>query len=464
MAQSEIFVGRTEAASRLQAVLTGECRATAQVTVCSIEGAGGIGKTALLNHVLRKVNLDALKYLCLRTDGGCGSRDATPFGLVGRLIEDARPLPPPDTAPGGYFSQARSVLRAVADVRNECAAEFDRIVPADQETQGEFRRALDAVMAFGEAINSLAPGTKRYFDCSEKSRQRIEGAVRKMESLRPTLRWVGGIFPDWFGVGLRNAVKANALNVVADALLTDLSAILAGYQRKDVFKPLPGKQRGIDRLLLVIDDYESLGQPLGEFLVNYLLRALGNARFRTVALILGRDQLQNTHPGWDQHLATMLLPPIHLTPLSRGEMDQLAGLYGVTSAQEKERVWADTLGYPYYVQLWVEEMRAGGRTAVMLKRFHERVTRWMTEQQQRWLEVALFLERVDKETLSWYFDDCEQVDQVYRWFESEGSVRDTQAPVFKVKEYLRTRLLDYLRVKDPAKYRRLEQTQRAIKT
>src|SRR3954447_8546170 len=110
-------------------------------------------------------------------------------------------------------------------------------------------------------------------------------------------------------------------------------------------------------------------------------------------------------------------------------MDDLAELFGVVDSREKDRIWNDTLGYPYYLQLWVEEMKAGGRTAVMLKRFHDRITRWMTDEQKGWLDVVIFLDRVDKQTLSWYFEGSETIDQVFDWFEREASVRDTESPV-----------------------------------
>jgi hypothetical protein len=248
---------------------------------------------------------------------------------------------------------------------------------------------------------------------------------------------------------LRNAIKENACRPLADALHSDLSAILAGYRSKDQFEATHSKIEGIDRLLLILDDYEMLQKPLGEFLVGYLLPALRSANFESVVMILGRDQLEATHPAWDQHFKPNLLERIALARLLRPETDQLVESYGVRAHDDKERAWRDTQGYPLYVQLWTEEVASGGRSAIMLKRFHDRTTRWLSDREKGWLQHTLFLEEVNIRTLQGMLDDEQQAKEAFKWFKCEGSVRDTISKVFRVREYLRSRLIDYLRISDP---------------
>ncbi len=345
MARQDLFVGRADATDRLLAVLRGEHAADGAVTVCSIEGPGGIGKTALLQHALARVDLDALKYLRLRADGRAGVENADVFTLAARIVDGAESLPTSKRPAGHFFPTTRRVLGLVSEVQKECVAEFSRIVPDDEGSRGHFAAVLAAALALGDAINVALPRTRQWLDCGEPSRRKIEEAVLKAHSLKPTLRRLGGILPDFWGVEERNAVKTNALKALADALLADLSAVLSGYRSQDRFKPMLPKQDGIDRLLLVIDDYEALADPLGGFVVRYLIPALGAARFRSVVLVLGRDQLQNTDPGWDQHHARALVSSLALQPLPRAEMDQLAEGFGVTERAEKDRIWNDTLGY-----------------------------------------------------------------------------------------------------------------------
>ena len=98
-----------------------------------------------------------------------------------------------------------------------------------------------------------------------------------------------------------------------------------------------------------------------------------------------------------------------------------------------------------------------GRGALRLKRFHDRTTRWMTEQEKHWLEIALFLDDVNKRSLRKMLDDPEEAEAAFEWFIHDGSVRDTEGETFCVREYLRSRLRDYLRKSDPERYDVLDQ-------
>lgn len=130
--------------------------------------------------------------------------------------------------------------------------------------------------------------------------------------------------------------------------------------------------------------------------------------------------------------------------------------YGVKSHEEKERAWTDTQGYLLYVQLWIEEAEGGGQDALMLKRFHDRTTRWMTERERAWLKQVIFLTEVNKRTLTTMLEGEEKADEAQQWFESEGSFRDTTGSVFRGREYIRSRLVDYLRKSDPDQEEELE--------
>ena len=255
---------------------------------------------------------------------------------------------------------------------------------------------------------------------------------------------------------LRNAIRENGCRALSDALVSDLSAILARYRSRDRLRATHAKIKGCDRLLLILDDYERLQPAFGEFLVGYLLPALRNASFEFVVIVLGRDQLAATHPGWDQHLRPFQQKPIALDALTRPEIVTLLDLYGIRDPAEIERVWRDTQGYPFYVQLWIEEMESGGRNALMLKRFHDRTTRWMSIEEKRWLLYTLFLDAVNIRSLRAMLGDAEEAAVAFHWFEQEASVRDTAGASFRVREYLRSRLLDYLRVSDPDRFDELQ--------
>ncbi|MBK6335595.1 MAG: hypothetical protein IPF60_07430 [Betaproteobacteria bacterium] len=105
-------------------------------------------------------------------------------------------------------------------------------------------------------------------------------------------------------------------------------------------------------------------------------------------------------------------------------MDELATAYKVTDPEQQERAWKDTQGYPLLVHLWIEEARDGegndGPGVGLLKRFHDRTTRWMSEEQKCWLDHVLFLNRVNIRSMIAMLGDEAEARRAFQWFESEG--------------------------------------------
>jgi hypothetical protein len=100
----------------------------------------------------------------------------------------------------------------------------------------------------------------------------------------------------------------------------------------------------------------------------------------------------------------------------------------------------------------------------MLKRFYDRTTRWMSDKEKEWLHLTLFLEEVNKWSLRSMTENDEEAQDAFRWFEREGSVRDTVGGVFRVREYLRSRLSDYLCISDLDLYEQWERKGRSLTT
>ena len=198
---------------------------------------------------------------------------------------------------------------------------------------------------------------------------------------------------------------------------------------------------------------------MGEFLVGHLVRRLEQCAFETVLVIIGRDQLALTDPRWNQHHQRQLAVPIVLSALRRDEMDALVKAHGRTSAADLDRAWADTMGFPLLVKLWLDEAHESGHgegpSIGMLKRFHDRTTHWLNDDQKRWLEHALFMPQVNVETFTRALGDVDEARRAMHWFEGDGSVRDAQGRAFRVREYVRSRLADYLQATDPARFREL---------
>lgn len=461
MSRADHFVGRQDAVRRLAAVLSGRERAAGKLTVQSIEGPGGIGKTCLFDHVLTTTDMADQRYLILRLDGN-EPTGRTVLRSVARLVDGAEAEAIRGKPPGYYFPAVARVTKAIEAIRAEAVAEIQKQRPNDDEGRAAVLRYLDLALATGKHLNDVLPITRRYVDVRalERDARLLEEVVPTLVSLREETARVWERLGIGSDTALRNALKENALRPLADALVSDLSAILAQYRPQDRGKAMHRKLPGIDRLLLILDDYEVLESTIGELLVGHLLPLLRAAGFESTVVILGRDQLEATHPAWDQHFKANLLRSILLDPLPRADMDQLVASYGVTSADETDRAWRDTQGYPFYVQLWIEEAESGGRGVVMLKRFHDRTTRWMGDREKRWLDQMIFLDEVNIRTLRAALEEPSEAEEAFRWFEREGSVRDTVGATFRVREYLRSRLVDYLRASDPDRCDALERRAR----
>lgn len=447
------FVGRKDATQRLQDIFSGQTKAAGKLTVQSIEGPGGIGKTSLFNHALSCTDLSDRHYLTLRIDGNDASGTSLPR-LLSRLSNSASADAIKGKQAGHFFPALNKVIKAIDGLRSEAALEYLEIDDANKEGEQALMKVIDQALGAGKKINDWFPSSKNRlnFHELEKHRDTVEEAIPHLRALQKesTRIW------DKIGMGgpgvLRNAIRDNALRPLANALVSDLANIVQRYRIPDRVKAVNVNRIGIERVLVIIDDFESLQAPLGEFLVGSFLPLLQTAPFESLVIILGRDQLEATHPAWDQHLRPCLQRRITVGTLPRQDMDKLVDAYGITAAAEKDRAWRDTEGYPFYVQLWVEETESGGRSAVMLKRFHDRTTRWMAPHQKVWLEQILFLDVVNKNHLARQLDDPTETDSVFAWFQSEGSVRDTMGADFRLREYLRSRLLDFLRITDPDRY------------
>ncbi|MEN9314298.1 MAG: ATPase domain, partial [Pseudomonadota bacterium] len=362
MALKTHVVGRSQQSESLRRVLLGQTRGDGRLTIQSIEGPGGIGKTTLLDHVRSGTPLTDRRYLRLSLRGQ-GSGLTSAFQAVQSLVKSASIDGVADASLPSRFPEVHRV-----------SAAFDRLVrdgidtlQRDPDLAGidpkVLLRLFDAAVAFGKPLNQTIKVTRDYLDFDEIARHR-EKLERGLGTLAPFLaeapRWIDRIRPGGTFV-LRNALRTNALEPLAVALEQDLRTILdARAPLSDILKPRQSGHGKVERLLLEIDDYESTSASIGRLLVDHLLPKLARAPFDTLVVMLGRDQLVNTDPGWAQHFGRNLCEPIVLDTLTRPEVDELCAFQGIESAADRERVWNDTRGYPLQVELWLDEMRQSG--------------------------------------------------------------------------------------------------------
>jgi hypothetical protein len=442
---------RPSEATRLRTIITGHREGLA---ICGISGAGGIGKSYLVEHVLSSLEPAKAGWLALRIDAAQAQARADFFALVdGQLARRSLPLPADPRV--DYFPETRRVAAAHRALVARVTKELEQ-----QHAPQDVRRAAVALLKVGQVLNETVPKTREFINLAKYNLEpdavndRIDEAwetINALKALRDS-EWLPEFVRDRLGMNLASRVKRDLYGVAADGVVSDLSAALTG-QYNDSFDETRPPIPGLDRLLLVIDDYEALEATLGEFLVGSLIPRLAEARFATLVIIAGRDDLEDTHTGWSQHWKRYLIDPIRLRPFDEETAEQLMAAEGIPEGR-RAAIYELTQGFPLLLSLAIEEASTDGASALFLKRFFDRTTRWMDGDEREWFTRTCYLDEVNEDTLRLLFPE-EDVRKVQNWFEGEASIRDPSAPTFLVRPLIREKVLSYIEVRSPTRHREL---------
>lgn len=448
-------IHRQSEVSRLAALLEGT---SSGLTIGAVSGPGGVGKSYLVDHVLSQAELSKLGYVRLSVDGSNPQLRGDFFGLVeGQLAR--RSLAPPAKAGRDYFPELRRIAAIHRDLLEQAAGEL-----TERGAPEATKQAALALLRAARFLNDHLPRTREYLDVAsfglvpEQVAAGMDAAwdtVAKLDALRE-LSGLPGPIRDLLGISRKNRVKRDLFNVTAEALLTDLSAALRHWQRSDALKlthpPIPGATR----LLLIFDDYEVLAPVLGDFLVGSLVPRLAEAGFPTLMLVCGRDDLEATHTGWAQHGKKHLAEQIRLAPFARDEAMALLAEGGVAEAR-RAPIFELTQGFPFLLTLAIEEAGfEGAGSALFLRKFFDRTSRWMTAREQEWFARVCYLDVINEDTLARLFP-AEDVRRIQDWFEREASIRDPAAEHFRVRPLIREKVLRYLELRSPSRHRELSE-------
>jgi hypothetical protein len=450
-------IHRRSEVTRLAALLERAASAESGLLIGAVSGPGGVGKSYLVDHVLAAAELPRLGYVRLSVDGSSPQLRGDFFGVIEQLAR--RSLPPPAKLGRDYFPEVRRVAGIHRELIERAAGELS----AHGAPEATKLAAL-ALLRGARFLNEHLPKTREYLDVASfglGTATVVEGldaawdAMGKLDALREASGLPGPV-RDLVGISRKNRVKRDLFNVTAEALISDLSAALRHWQRSDALKlthpPIPGATR----LLLIFDDYEVLAPVLGDFLVGSLVPRLAEASFPTLMLVCGRDDLEATHTGWAQHAKKHLAEQIHLAPFAREEAMALLEEGGVAEAR-RGPIFELTQGFPFLLTLAIEEAGfEGAGSALFLRKFFDRTTRWMTPREQEWFARVCYLDVVNEDTLRRLFPD-EDVRRIQDWFEREASIRDPAAEQFRVRPLIREKVLRYLELRSPSRHQELRE-------
>jgi len=445
------LIGRHDPVERLTGWLRDDADRR-RLRIASISGPGGVGKTFLLDHVLAAADLRSRRFLTLRVQGTDTAR--TLADLVTRdLVSSSRDAT-------GHLQKAFGVTlnlrRNLEIIDEQIRAEIQEALRATDDGLG---KPVAALFSLGVGVLEWVPHPSAQLAAriggkvDIKALAQVLDRVQRARATRTERRLWNGILPDWRQAGARNRLRMNLGEELAEALLVDLSALLAGWRRKDWARALPDKLPAHDRLLLIVDDLESVSDVVMTFLLEHLLPRLADAPFDTLLLCVGRDRLVDTHPGWKQHFSAHLLGDIPLSSFTDDEAAAFVRGAGLTDDAVVSRIVADTQGFPYLLASEVEAELEGGRSALGLKLFVDRTTRWMTPDQRQWLRALCFLDPITIEGIERMLPDA-PAEAVLSWFKTEASIRDPRAQKWSVLPIIRSRVRDYVCNDSPAEHRR----------
>jgi hypothetical protein len=442
---------RAAEVARLRAALTDH----EGLRIVSVSGPGGVGKSHLVRHVVEAIEAEQRvgdRLLKLSVDGANEQARTDFFALVeGHL---ARAAPPGATRrdPFPHLRKVAAVHRALVEV---ASAELDA-----GEAPAHVKLAALSLLRMGRRLNKLVPKSKELFDAGaaeDTSVDRsLDDAWRMVGSLR-ALRGssaLPGPVRELLGATTRSRVRTDLHDVTAEALVADLADQSVAPRAQSA--PSPRRARRA-HVLLVIDDFEALAPTLEEFLVGALVPRLAEAPFASTMIVIGRDELAAMHPAWSQHCRQFLADSVRLAPFARDEALGMLAEAGVPE-DRREAMFEAAQGFPFLLRLLADEMTAeGADSALFLRTFFERTTRWLSPRQREWFMRVCYLDAVNVDTLARVFppDGEDRVDQVQDWFEREASIRDPTAPVFRVRPLIREKVLRYLELRSPSRHREL---------
>jgi hypothetical protein len=426
------------------------------LSICSISGPGGVGKTYLVEQVLSSERPRELGYIQLSANASNPQTRGDFFGLVeGELTRSHLPYPAQPNR--DYFLRTRKVAAAHRELIERATAELD----AKEGAPEEVKKVVVGLLWAGQVLNKTMPKSRGRLGTARLSLgllleehntpENLDKAwdmARALNPVRESPRLPGPI-GSLLGQNLRNRIRRDLFNITAEALLSDLAFVIdAGENRRRRGRL---KEKKPTRLLVWLDDYETLAPLLGDFLVGSLIPRLADAPFPTLLIVGSRDDLEATHPGWGQHANRWLREQIRLAPF--GEEMAFSLLAEAGLAEERwAQIYEATRGFPFLLTLAIEEATApDADSALFAKKFFDRTTRWMTPKEREWFGAVCYLDTINEDTLRVLFPE-EEVPLVQDWFEREASIRDPAAPSFRMRPLVREKALRYLETRSPSRH------------
>lgn len=408
--------------------------------ILGISGYGGVGKSYLLNSVLGDQHLESRDVFRVQLDGSSKPLLADFFGMVDQKLAPRTVIFKGSKPDEDQFPETRKLLNSQRRLTAKVEKELEKTGSA------AVVKAAKALYRFGPLISKIPTAGPFLAAVLEKSEEyKFEDYAVPAADLLKSLPAMNPV-RSWPFRKLRMSplelLAIKPLETISSAYESDVRARLKGYDGRNLFKLMHGRARGVNRLLLIFDDYETTGAVLGNLLVDHLLQDFSRAPYPVLAIVVGRDDVRDVDPEFSRSLSTFVKDRIQLEPFTRDEAIMFLETAGYTK-EEAAQLYAESNGYPFVLSLLSDfKVKQGERPATFYQQFFERTTQWMTEQQKTWLLPLCYLDAVNHSSIQKMLPEA-PAETIMDWFRKEASVRDVKSPSFRVDPYIRRMLLQH---------------------
>ena len=447
------FVGRETEFGKLKSIFEEFAARPSRdggLTIVGLSGYGGVGKTYLLEKVREETREQLSSALQISVDASNEEHLQDFTTLIDYRLAPLE-LASPANPRNDYFQSTRRLIRkqtrltAMVNDELESKDNLDDHIKAFAQWLYRLRPMLEHIPKAGALVSV---GLKGLEDI--EAEKAIAPAIKALKELRSLSDDQG-----WFRVPLvkrqLQSLRKDPFEAFGEAYFSDLTAMLAEYQKRDRWKLTHSSIAGLDRLLFIVDDFEATGTALGDFLVKSVFQRLKNARFATLAIVVGRDDLIDANSDFSIHLGGSLKPQIRLEPFSQDDGIRLLKESGY-GEKDAEGLYSKSRGYPFILRFFVENRTP---SAIFYSRFYERTTRWMNDEQEKWLTRLCYLDVVNEGTIKAFLTDVDS-GLVMDWFIKEASLRDTKSEKYFFDPFIRHMLLEHRKTRiGESEHRRL---------
>ena len=343
-----------------------------RLTIIGISGKAGVGKSILTNHVLSQVEQNDGSILRLSVNGSSTAHRDDFFALIDKLTlaRVERSQNSNEAFPG-----MRKVVRKHAAFATAVSDEMDR-----KNLDQTLKETMLAMIRAGRYANKLVPHTKKFvnFEALEKSGDSKRTPEKELTSLASfatrEVRFLPSPIQNALGITFRNELRRDPYGLAARALLDDLRRLVFDPELCDP-EHKSGSEKRFRRVVIVIDDFETLGACLSDFLFSSLLPLAKDEDFGTVLIVVGRDDLSQTlSPSIYNQYQRSIKAEVSLEPFNRDQTISFLADNGIVGPQSED-IFDWSRGNPYLLSL----RRRSKHNLNASREYYLRGTQWMKE-------------------------------------------------------------------------------------